>query len=156
GHAAHGQALADGLEDRHPRVEGVVGVLVDHLHAAAVGLEILAVQAPGLRPGDPDGPARGVVDADQGAGDGALARARFAGQAEGLAGSDGERDAVHGPDRLGGQDAAADLEVDLEVAHVDHGRRVGHEVGHDAPLPAATSAQESSWLAWQAAAWWRA
>lgn len=104
------EGFGDLLADGHDRVEGGHGLLKDHGEALAAvaahggfgeGEEVLPGEAD--RAGEGSG---GGEKAEEGERGGGLARAGFPDQAEGLAGGNGERDAVHG-----GLRAEADVEV---------------------------------------------
>ena len=100
--AGDGQPLADDVEQRHARVEGVKRVLQDHLRVAPEHLELGAVEAKHVDPPqvlvvEPDLAAGQVVAAQQAAPGGGLAAAAFPNQSEGLPLADREVDAV---DRL--------------------------------------------------------
>ena len=109
----------DLLADRHHRVERVHGALEDHrdlapAEAGELGVahgEHVATAEADLAAGDDGGR---VQDAGDGVGDGRLAAAGFAGQADDLAGPDGEGDAVDGAHR-----ALCGQVLDAQVADVE-------------------------------------
>jgi hypothetical protein len=92
--AMDGEGFGEDLADAHARVEGGVGVLEDDLHAAAKVTELAGAGGAEVLPGEADIAGCGFDQAEQHAGDGALAGAGFADQAKGLAATDGEGDAV--------------------------------------------------------------
>jgi hypothetical protein len=104
-------------------------VLEDHLHAPAHPAQGFAFQAGEVHVFEEDLAAGGLVEAQQGAGDGRFAAARFADQAEGFAAPDLERYAVHGLDRPGlavEKHPALDGEMDLEITDLYQGRESVH------------------------------
>jgi hypothetical protein len=109
-----GQRVADDGADAPVGVERPVGVLEDHLELAPVGPELPARQGGDVVPVE-DHPAGGEgVQAGGAAGQGGLAAAGLADQAEGLAAVDVQADPVDGVDGLGvppGEDPPADREV---------------------------------------------
>ncbi len=135
-----GESFGDDAADGHTGIERGVGVLEDHLDAAAdlpetaaaergevdgaFGKGGKAVFVAGGAGVEPDVAGSGPVELEDGAAGGRLAAARLADEAEGLAVVNGEGEAVDGLD--GGdlslnEDAALDGEVELEVLHLDQG-----------------------------------
>ena len=94
-HMVGQQGLGDDVPDGHPGIEGGVGVLEDHLHLAAPGLELLLGHAGDVLAVQHDLPGGGVVHADDRPGAAGLAAARLAHQAQGLPSADGEGHPVH-------------------------------------------------------------
>jgi hypothetical protein len=93
------ERLGEGREDRHPRVEGGVGVLEDHLQVAPGGEEFRARGRGQVAPvQDHAAGGRGDQLQDR-AGEGRLAAARLPDQPEHLPRADREGDAVDRPDR---------------------------------------------------------
>ena len=93
--AVDSEGLGENLLNGHARVERGVGVLEDDLHAAA---QVAHGGGGGGRKGlalEDDNAGGGFDQAQQYAGDGGLAAAGFADQAERFAGLDGERHIVH-------------------------------------------------------------
>ena len=99
-HAMDAQGLGQSLADGHARVERGIGILKHHLD--------LPAQRPALAPAaeihipaaEPDAALVGPAQPDDEAAEGALAAARFADQAEDLAGIDGKGDLGHRRERL--------------------------------------------------------
>ena len=113
------EALGDDVADGHARVQRGVGILEDDLHLAAQGLEFGGAQVEDILPVEEDRACRGRDQAQDGAGDGGLAAAGLAHQAEGLPLAHGEAHVVHGL-HLGHhllKDARADREVGLQVLY---------------------------------------
>ena len=86
--------LGDDVAGRHPGVQRRVGVLEDHLHAAAELQQFLAAQANGSMPSKLHGALVRTLQHQQCAGQRGLAAAGLADQAEGLAALEVEGDAV--------------------------------------------------------------
>ena len=124
--------LGDDRPDRHPRVEGSIGVLEDDLHPAAILAQLARVEGRQVDAVEPDGPAGRVAEPDHRPADRALAAAGLADQAERLAAADRERrpvDRLDGP-LLGLEDPRPDREVDSQVVDLDQvGRIVGGALG---------------------------
>ena len=78
-------ALGDDPADPGPRVERGEGVLEDHLDLGPEGAHRRAAQGPQVAAVQDDLPVVGVVEADDAAGDGGLARTALADDAQGLA-----------------------------------------------------------------------
>ena len=97
--AMHLKRLADDLVDRHARVQAGVGVLEDHLHAAAHPPQLLTLQDSQVDAIEIDVPGGGPVKLQDGAPRSGFTAARFAHQAEGLAFVDLKGDPIHGMDR---------------------------------------------------------
>ena len=138
--AMDGEGFGNDPPDAHAGIKRGVGVLEDHLDAAAD-----LAEAPAAKRGEVDGAfgkgwnvgfiARGAgvqpdvascgpVQLEDGAADGRFATARLADEAKSLAIMDGEGEAIDGLD--GGdlsldEDATLDGEVELEVLHLDQG-----------------------------------
>ena len=93
--------LFDHAADGQPRVEGGIGVLKDHLHLAAVLLELLFGQAGDVGTAVKDPAFIRFIQADEAAGQGTLARPAFSDQADGLTGGDSQGNLVEGVQRLG-------------------------------------------------------
>jgi hypothetical protein len=91
------ERFGDDLLDAHAGIEGGVWILKDGLHAAAEGAKFGLGDAGDGVTVERDGAGSGFDEAEDHAGDGALAGPGFADEAEGLAALDGEGDAVdHG------------------------------------------------------------
>ncbi|MPL75522.1 hypothetical protein SDC9_21346 [bioreactor metagenome] len=90
---AAGQVERLGDQPRHclPRIEGAVGILEHHLHRGALRGRHARRDR---RAGERDAPARERIKAEDGAGQGRLAAARFAHQPERFAGVESEGDAI--------------------------------------------------------------
>ena len=86
--------LAHDLAHRHPRVERRVRILEDVLHAPPHGAQLGVGQARDVDLVEDDAAERGLVQPEDRAREGALARARLADDAQRLAAADVERDAV--------------------------------------------------------------
>ncbi len=89
-----GEGLGEDVADGHARIERGVGILEDDLHAAAEGAHGGGGGGRQRVAFEEDFAGGGFDEAEQHAGDGALAGAGFADQAEGFAGCDGEGDVV--------------------------------------------------------------
>ena len=89
------QWLGDNPAHGHPRVQGGIRVLEDHLHPPAIG-QLLGprAHAKGLAV-DPDFACRGLDQADQHAAERGLAATALGDQAQGLAMGELERHAVY-------------------------------------------------------------
>ena len=94
-HMVGDEGLGDDVPHRHAGVEGGVGVLEDHLHLAANGLQLTGGQLGDVLAVQNDLARGGVIDADNGAGAAALAAAGLPHQAEGPALAQGEAHIVH-------------------------------------------------------------
>src|SRR5256885_4895793 len=105
------------LEDRARRIERRVRILVDELDGAAERGEVVALLLPDVLPFIEQPSARRAEDAREHPAGGGLAAAALADDAERLAGSDRERDAVDRGDRSTG-----DLERAAHVVELDEGR----------------------------------
>src|SRR5262249_26447874 len=107
------QRLADDLPHRHARVQRGIRILEDDLHVPRHRAQLVAAHRGDVAPLEPHA-ARGRLDQPQdAAAGGALAAARFADQAQRLAGREIEADAVdrvHAAD-LARQQATLDREV---------------------------------------------
>ena len=124
GELMHKQGLADDVADGHAAVEAGVGVLEDHLHAAALTAQGAALEMRQVAALVEHAAGGGPDELQDGAPGGALAAAAFADQAERLAAPDLEVDAVdrvHGAHLVPKDDAAGDGEVDPEVLDRDQG-----------------------------------
>ncbi|EGJ74926.1 putative peptide ABC transporter ATP-binding protein [Streptomyces sp. Tu6071] len=138
--------LADDVADRHPGVERGVRVLEDHLDVAAHRLQGAAGELRDVLALVADRAARGLLQVDEHLGDGRLAAAGLADDAEGLAAPQVEVDTVdglHGADLALEDDALGEREVLGEAPHFEDrlaGRvgvllvRLGHEPCGLAPL----------------------
>lgn len=143
--AMDGEGLGEDLVDRHAWIEGGIGVLKDDGEAAAetahlAGFQLQEIVDAGIgvaRVVEEDAAAGGLDEAEQEAGDGALAGAGLAYQAEGFAAHDVEGDAV---------DDARGAEIFDEVAGFEQGFG-----GHAAP--AARVPQAATWMLAEGDAW---
>ena len=81
-HLVYPQHLGDGVIYRHTGVEGGVGVLEDHLHLGAEPAERIALHVGDVRAVEADGAAGGLIQPENGAGQGGLAAARLAHQTQ--------------------------------------------------------------------------
>ena len=138
--AVDGEGFGNDPPDAHAGIKRGVGVLEDHLDAAADLAEAAAAKRgevdgafgkdwnAGFVAGgagvEPDVASCGPVQLEDGAASGRFATARLTDEAKGLAVMDGEGEAIDGLD--GGdlslnEDAALDGEVELEVLHLDQG-----------------------------------
>ena len=116
-HALVAQRLADDAGHGHAGVQRRVGILEDHLHAAAVGQHLLFIKGCDVRAVQQNLARRGLVQAHDGAADGGLSAAGLAHQAEGLARIEVEADVVHGLERLFLlKEGAAHREIHLQIA----------------------------------------
>ncbi len=112
------QPLGDQRAHRHPRVEGRVGILEDHLHLGADRLEGAALERGDFRAAEAHATRGGVEQAHYQPPGGRLAAAALAHQAEGLAGPQVEAHAVDRVDHPAlAEQAAAEFEVLGEVLH---------------------------------------
>ncbi len=108
------------LDDRahaHARIERFGGILEDHLEIPAQRTQRPLAGAGDVGAAEVDGAGGGFEQADDGLAEGGFAAAGFADEAEGFAGSDVQRDAVHGAHGAGlaQHDAAAHREVDAQL-----------------------------------------
>ena len=124
GHALHPQRLGDDRANPLAWVERLVGILEDHLQAPAelvhVALAVHALAVEGQLAG------RGLDQAQHRPGEGRLAAARFADDAEDLPFAPIERDPVDGPG-----DAALDAELHRQVANL-HQNLAAHSLTSEA------------------------
>jgi hypothetical protein len=114
--------LRHDLLDAHARVQRGIGVLEDHLHAAAELAQRLALQRGQLGAVEADGTGGGLVELEDGAAGRGLATAGLTHQAQRLAVLDEEVEAVHGldvGDLLLDEQPGRDREVHLETLDVD-------------------------------------
>jgi hypothetical protein len=100
--AVDDHGLADNLLDGHPRVEGAIGILKDDLHIATEAAEVGARGSQHVAAIKADAAGVGFDEAEQHAAEGALAGARFADQADSLAGFNREGNVIHGPNAASG------------------------------------------------------
>ncbi len=117
----------EGLADGEAGVQGVVGILEHHGRVAAEFRQRLGVLAQlGALEGHPTG--GDGNEAEDRAGERALAAAGFADDADALAGKDAQADVLHGAEmaRLSAEEAAAGREAHVEIGHFEqraHGLR---------------------------------
>ncbi len=148
------QGLGQHLAHRHPRVQGRVRVLEDHLNVPTSPQQPISVEAEDILAPEED-LAGGRLDQPQDrAPEGGLSGAGFSDEAEDLAPPDLEGDVVDRHDfRRGGaaemaQQAAPRRERHAQVAHVDKrdvdGGGMGVHGGHDADCPGATAKPAAS------------
>ncbi len=110
--------------DAEARIEGVVGVLKNHLNLFSVGAEV------GTSEGTDDlalvgnGAGSGIDEADDGAAEGRLARTAFADEAEGATLFDGEGNIVESFDHasLTLKESRFDGKVNGEIGDLEKGR----------------------------------
>ena len=81
-HLVYPQHLGDGVVYRHTGVERGIGVLEDHLHLGAEPAERIALHVGDVRAVEADGAAGGLIQPENGAGQGGLAAARLAHQTQ--------------------------------------------------------------------------
>ena len=150
GQAVHAQGLGQHGADGHPRIQGGVRILEDHLHPAPHASQRGAEHAHDLLAVELDAPLGHADQPDHRPREGRLAAARFAHQAHRLATAHVKGHAVDGThigDVALEDHSFLDWEVDLQVANLEqrrlrcrlrgHGRLgLHHRVGH-APAPAA-------------------
>ena len=129
--AARGEVVDEhGLPDdrprRHPRVEGGVGVLEDHLHPLAEGHHADRVEVGHVFAVHVDPPLGRLQQLEHGASDRGLAAARLADEAQRLAAPDVERHPVHRPHLAGDprEDALSDREELPQPADLQERRRL--------------------------------
>ena len=120
--AVDGQWLGQDAVHRLPRMQAAVRILEDHLHLASPGW---AARCHGnRRTGEPDGACRARRQATERAQHRALARARFADDAEALTRGDAERHTIDGDEAVEDDLQAGHVDAGLRGAHADHsGRR---------------------------------
>ena len=108
------------------RIEGVVGVLEDHLDLLAVGAEGGAVQRGDFLAVVKGGAGGGILEANQNPTKGGLARATFTDEAKGGALVDLEGDIVEGLDHTGLalEQAGFDRKMDRQITDFDEGTHV--------------------------------
>ena len=111
------QGLPDDAAHRHARIQTVLRVLEDHLHARAKLAQGLAVEGGDVGPAEHDASRRRVVQAQDDATRGRFAAAALADQPQRLTLPDLEVEAIHRPDR-----------ADLAAEHAPHDREVPGEV----------------------------
>jgi len=121
--ALHAHGLGHDAADRHPRVQGRVRVLKDHLHPAAVGEELVALELGDVRALEQYLAGGRLIEPNDRAPGGRLAAAGLADERERLPALDREIDAV---DRLQRAPPAekqlpADREVHPEAPDLDQG-----------------------------------
>ncbi len=110
------QRLPDDILHRHAGVQRGVRVLKHHLHLTAVVVHVLLRD---LRAVEADGSAGRLVEMQQRPADRRLAAAGLAHEAQRLARTDPEADAVHGLQHRGLAEAGVNREVFLQVLDLD-------------------------------------
>ena len=115
------QRFSQDVAHAHFRIQAGIRVLEDHLQLAAQGAHATAGSGAQLLTAVAYAARCAIDQTQQRAADGALARARFANQAQRFTGLDGERDIVHRAHRHGR--GAEEL---LQVLHFDQGRHAAH------------------------------
>src|SRR5260370_24058602 len=90
--------LGDQIFNSHSRIEGTKGILTNDLHVAAEAAQIAAAGAEQIASVELNAPRSRLNQAQGQPSQRALARPRFADQAEGLTSVNIERDIVHGAD----------------------------------------------------------
>ncbi len=113
------------MHDGHARVQRGEGILEDNLQVGAEGAQGGGGGAGDVDAFEMDFAAMGRLQAEDRAGEGGFAAARFTDEGEGFAGSDFEGNAVNGADVADGvgKDAAADGVPDAEVGELEEGAR---------------------------------
>ena len=122
------ERLRKGGAHREARVEGRLRILEHDLHACAKGPQFGFVERSDVAPLEGDGACAGAVEPQQGARKGALARARFAHEADGLAGQHRQVDALEDLEqRRAAEDglAAAVGQSNAQSPDFKHGRAPG-------------------------------
>jgi hypothetical protein len=123
------QRLGDDRPHGHARIQRRIRILKDDLHVPADAAQVAGVEVEHVLPFELDGAGGRLDEPEDAAPDGGLPRSRFAHEAERLASSDAEADAVDGFD-VGDdapEDAALDGKVLLQIPH-DH-ERLAHPLG---------------------------
>ena len=130
------QGLADDTLDAHARIQGPIGILKNHLHAAAKRSDPLGVELGQVMAFKHNLAAGGRQQGQQKAADGRLAAAGFTNQAQGLAGRNREAHIIDRAQRRrrGTQHRwGLEREVLAQVNRLDdrrcHGRRRIHRHG---------------------------
>src|SRR5229473_2372535 len=127
------ERLGEGLPHGHAGIEGAVGVLKHDLHPPPQGAELAWPKRQHVLAVERDAAGVGLDQAEDHAPHRGLAAARFTHEPEGLARPDGERYAVHGPDRRPRppqpQERARSGKVLDEPLHVDQRRGGGRRHG---------------------------
>src|SRR6266852_1439004 len=127
------ERLGEGLPHGHAGIEGAVGVLKHDLHPPPQSAELAWPKRQHVLAVERDAAGVGLDQAEDHAPHRGLAAARFTHEPEGLARPDGERYAVHGPDRRPRppqpQERARSGKVLDEPLHVDQRRGGGRRHG---------------------------
>jgi hypothetical protein len=110
--------------DAEARIEGVIGVLKNHLNLFSVGAEFGTSEGTDGLALVGNGTGGGIDEADDGATEGRLARTAFADEAEGGTLFDGEGNIVEGFDHTGLalKESRFDGKVDGEIGDLKEGR----------------------------------
>ncbi len=110
--------------DAEARIEGVVGVLKNHLNLFSVGAEVGTSEGADDMTLVGNGAGSGIDEADDGAAEGRLARTAFADEAEGATLFDGEGNIVESFDHasLTLKESRFDGKVDGEIGDLKEGR----------------------------------
>ncbi len=156
------ERFGDDAAHGHPWIERSVGVLKDHLHAAAHATQRLSANCGEVNPLKHDLAFGRPIQLQDGPGHGGFAAATFAHQAQGLAATQGKAQSVDSANNAHPslqQGAPHDGKVHLEVPHVQQNvlgdvRMAGHrwQRRHDAPAAARSSASSAT-STWHAAQW---
>jgi hypothetical protein len=110
--------------DAEARIEGVVGVLKNHLNFFSVGAEFRTSEGTDDMTLVGDGACGGIDEANDGATEGGLARTAFADEAESGSFFDGEGNIVEGFDHAGLtlKESRFDGKVNGEIGDLEEGR----------------------------------
>ena len=112
------ERLGDDRGNGHARVQRRIGILEDHLHAAAIGGQRLFAEVGDILPVEENLAVRRLIQADEAAADRRFAAAALADEAEGFALLNGKAHVVHGLEQPFGLAAerAADGEIHFKPA----------------------------------------
>ena len=116
--------FGENSSDAKARIEGVVGVLKNHLNLFSVGAEVRTSEGTDDLALVGNGAGSGINEANDRATEGRLARTAFADESESRTFFDGERNFVEGLDhaRLTLKESRFDGKVDGEIGDLEEGR----------------------------------